>query len=104
MLRDDARRVVYAIAVALVRVRAIILERERGAAWLAHLPRSRSGWRCMSDFLAMGGYGFYVWSAYGVTALAIVVEVAALRARRRARARRAAPSRHDALATTGDAR
>ena len=38
----------------------------------------------MSEFLAMGGYGFYVWGAYGVTVLAIVVELAALRARRRA--------------------
>ena len=40
----------------------------------------------MSDFLAMGGYGFYVWGAYGVTALAIVAELVALRARRRAAA------------------
>ncbi len=40
----------------------------------------------MSEFLAMGGYGFYVWSAYGVTALAIVAELLALRARRRAAA------------------
>jgi len=38
----------------------------------------------MSEFLAMGGYGFYVWSAYGVTALVIVAELIALRARRRA--------------------
>ncbi len=38
----------------------------------------------MSNFLAMGGYGFYVWTAYGVTALAIVAELLALRARRRA--------------------
>jgi heme exporter protein D len=38
----------------------------------------------MSEFLAMGGYGFYIWGAYGVTALAIVVELLALRARRRA--------------------
>jgi heme exporter protein D len=38
----------------------------------------------MSEFLAMGGYGFYVWSAYGVTALAIVVEILTLRARYRA--------------------
>jgi heme exporter protein D len=36
----------------------------------------------MSEFLAMGGYGFYVWGAYGVAALAIVVELLALRARR----------------------
>jgi heme exporter protein D len=38
----------------------------------------------MSDFLAMGGYAFYVWGAYGVTALVIVAELIALRARRRA--------------------
>ena len=38
----------------------------------------------MSEFLAMGGYGFYVWGAYGVTALAVAVELLALRARRRA--------------------
>ena len=34
----------------------------------------------------MGGYGFYVWGAYGVTALAIAAELVALRARRRAAA------------------
>jgi heme exporter protein D len=38
----------------------------------------------MSEFFAMGGYGYYVWSAYGVTALAIIAELLALRARRRA--------------------
>ena len=38
----------------------------------------------MIEFLAMGGYGFYVWSAYGVTALAVIAELLALRARRRA--------------------
>ena len=38
----------------------------------------------MNEFFAMGGYGFYVWGAYGVAALAIVVEVLALRARRAA--------------------
>ena len=37
----------------------------------------------MSEFLAMGGYAFYVWGAYGVTALVIVVEIFAVRARRR---------------------
>ena len=37
----------------------------------------------MSDFLAMNGYGFYVWSAYGVTAIVLVVELLALRSRRR---------------------
>jgi heme exporter protein D len=38
----------------------------------------------VSDFLAMGGYGFYVWSSYGITALVIVVELISLRARRHA--------------------
>ena len=37
----------------------------------------------MSEFFAMGGYGFYVWTAYGVTALVLVAEVLSLRARRR---------------------
>ena len=38
----------------------------------------------MSEFLNMGGYGFYVWGAYGVTALVIVIEVVGVRARLRA--------------------
>ncbi len=38
----------------------------------------------MSEFFAMGGYGFYVWGAYGVSALVVVVEVLALRGRRKA--------------------
>ena len=37
----------------------------------------------MLEFLAMGGYAWYVWMAYGIAALAIVVEVVAVRARRR---------------------
>ena len=37
----------------------------------------------MNEFLAMGGYAFYVWMSYGVTAIALGVEVAMLRARRR---------------------
>ena len=37
----------------------------------------------MTEFFAMNGYGFYVWGAYGVTALAVVVELLALRGRRR---------------------
>ena len=43
--------------------------------------------------LGMGGYGVYVWSAYGITALAILVEVLLLRGRIRAAraAARAAP-------------
>ena len=36
----------------------------------------------MSDFLAMGGYAPYVWSAYGITLLVILLNIwAARRAR-----------------------
>ena len=37
----------------------------------------------MSEFFAMGGYAWYVWMAYGAVALAIVVEVVTVRARRK---------------------
>ena len=37
----------------------------------------------MSEFFAMGGYGAYIWSAYGVTLVALIAECVALRARRR---------------------
>jgi heme exporter protein CcmD len=37
----------------------------------------------MGDFLAMGGYGWYVWMAYGAVALAIAIEISAVRARRK---------------------
>jgi heme exporter protein D len=39
-------------------------------------------WNSVSDFLAMGGYALYVWGSYGMTALIVAVELAALRARR----------------------
>jgi heme exporter protein D len=32
-------------------------------------------WSSWSDFVAMGGYGFFVWMSYGVTALLLAVEV-----------------------------
>jgi len=38
----------------------------------------------VSAFFAMNGYGFYIWSAYGAAALALVAEILALRSRRRA--------------------
>ena len=41
-------------------------------------------WSSWSEFAAMGGYGLYVWGAFGVTALVMVGEMVALRARRRA--------------------
>jgi heme exporter protein D len=35
-------------------------------------------WGSMSEFLAMGGYGLYVWTSFIVTALCMVWEVLAL--------------------------
>jgi len=37
----------------------------------------------MSELLAMGGYAWYVWMSYGAAAIAVIVEVAALRSRRK---------------------
>ena len=31
-------------------------------------------WNSFADFLAMGGYGFYVWGSFGVTALIMTIE------------------------------
>ena len=41
-------------------------------------------WKSLDDFIAMGGYGFYVWGSYLVTAVIILGEILMLRARRRA--------------------
>ena len=38
----------------------------------------------LSEFMAMGGYGFYVWTSYVVAAIAAVLEIVAVRARIRA--------------------
>jgi len=38
----------------------------------------------VSEFLAMGGYAFYVWGAYGVTALVLIAEAIAVRSRLKA--------------------
>jgi heme exporter protein D len=37
----------------------------------------------MSEWLAMGGYGWFVWGSYGVTFAAVAIELLALRARAR---------------------
>jgi heme exporter protein D len=37
----------------------------------------------MSEFLAMGGYAWYVWGSYGVTFLLLLMEVVLLRNRSR---------------------
>lgn len=48
----------------------------------------------MSGFLAMGGYGAYIWPAYGVTVLLLgAAVVLTLRAHARAKARLAALER-----------
>ncbi len=31
-------------------------------------------WNSFSDFLAMGGYGLYVWGSFGVTVLIMAIE------------------------------
>jgi heme exporter protein D len=41
-------------------------------------------WQSWSDFLAMGGYGLYVWGSYAVTAILMAVEVVVLFNRKRA--------------------
>ncbi len=40
-------------------------------------------WGSVDNFLAMGGYAWYVWGAYGVTALVIAAEVFTLVSRRK---------------------
>jgi len=40
-------------------------------------------WSSFDAFIAMGGYGLYVWGSYLVTAAVIAIEVALLVARRR---------------------
>ena len=41
-------------------------------------------WGSIDNFLAMGGYGFFVWGSYGVTLVIIAAEIWALRNRSRA--------------------
>ena len=51
-----------------------------------------------ADFLAMGKHGFYVWSAYGVSALLIITNMAlAIRAQGQVRQRLARQQRRDTL-------
>ncbi|TKS61393.1 MAG: hypothetical protein EWM72_00531 [Nitrospira sp.] len=41
-------------------------------------------WGSLEEFLAMGGYGLYVWTSFGTTALCMGWEVLALWRRRAA--------------------
>jgi len=40
-------------------------------------------WNSVSDFFAMGGYAFYVWGSFGLTAAVVAGEVLLLRAQRK---------------------
>jgi len=40
-------------------------------------------WHSWAEFWQMGGYGFYVWGSFGITALVIVGEIWQLRVQRR---------------------
>jgi len=40
-------------------------------------------WGSLDNFLAMGGYGLYVWGSYGVTLVVVVVELILLARRKR---------------------
>ncbi|MEI7464062.1 MAG: heme exporter protein CcmD [Burkholderiales bacterium] len=58
-------------------------------------------WNSWSDFVAMGGYGLYVWGSFGVTAAVLAAEIWSVAARRRVLSQRM----HDAAtAELGDAR
>ena len=49
----------------------------------------QSNWTSFPEFLAMGGYGVYVWGSFGMTALVMAIEMASLAARRKAARNRA---------------
>ena len=38
-------------------------------------------WKSIHEFLAMGGYGLYVWTSFGITAICMGVEVWAIQHR-----------------------
>jgi heme exporter protein D len=40
-------------------------------------------WLSLSDFLYMGGYAFYVWGSFGITAAVAIFEIWQVRAQRR---------------------
>ena len=39
-------------------------------------------WHSLDEFLAMGGYGFYVWGSFGITFLVMAIELWQLNKRR----------------------
>ncbi len=40
-------------------------------------------WHSVAEFFDMGGYAFYVWGSFGITALVMVIEVWQVRVRHR---------------------
>ena len=48
----------------------------------------RMNWSSLDEFIAMGGYGLYVWGSYGVTLAVMLFEAFSVR-QRHARARAA---------------
>ena len=40
-------------------------------------------WGSWENFLAMGGYGLYVWGSYAVTLIVLIAKIATLTTRRR---------------------
>lgn len=49
----------------------------------------------MTEWLAMGGHGYYIWSSYAMLALAVAIELGSLRRRRKAAWRQAAALREE---------
>ena len=52
-------------------------------------------WHSIGEFFAMGGYGLYVWGAYGAAALLMATEAALVTARRRRAAEHALDAEED---------
>ena len=44
-------------------------------------------WNSVGEFIAMGGYGLYVWGSFGMALVVMLAEVGQLAARRKALAR-----------------
>ncbi|OIP19384.1 MAG: heme exporter protein CcmD [Comamonadaceae bacterium CG_4_9_14_3_um_filter_60_33] len=40
-------------------------------------------WHSVGEFLEMGGYAFYVWGSFGITAVVVIAEIWQVRAKRR---------------------
>lgn len=40
-------------------------------------------WNSVSEFLAMGGYAFYVWGSFGMTAVVVALEILVIHLQRK---------------------